>query len=780
MAIVGIMSTSVVAADIDVTPGDGQDAGVISSFTATDSFNPSKGESASLTFTLDQSADVLLYVIDKNYNILHQALNYSTVSPATHIYTWNGISGGQAVADGTYYAKIYTKVAGATIGVLEGVEEIVVTSSDTPVVGDGPQITNLEAVPSSFDPAENEDTEISFDVSEGANVTVNIKDGSTVVRTFSAYDGTDWFTTSEDHSISWNGKNNIGNYLSVGTYTVYVEATNDDGTNSATTTVNVVDEGPASSGVIKDFKLDPKNTWDPADEELEIDFELTDEVKSLTVDAKKGNKVIEILDDEYADDEDYEEEWDGTDEDGDYVDEGTWEIIVRADGDKISRTIEVKYEKPEITEAFVTKESFDPSEDEFTNLVFKVDATAVVTVDVYQGSKKEFTLVDEQDVKKNRYYAVEWDGMDEDGDEVDEGKNWKFKITAESPTDNDVYDYTTVEVDVEEDDVSDKKANVTNDYTAPIVLDEDNDDEMEITFCLDEDAEVTVEIYDGFSTGGSEEAQLLDDVEHDKGCYTYSWDGTDDKGKSLHDDVYTYKIISAVGSHKDTEVGHFVIGNAGDINGGGGSTPSPDPDPDFEGECANYYWDLGYMANNNELCEAIAWVTEEGIFQGYADGSFKPYQNINRVEVTKVILEAFNVDLFPMDGSTLGFSDVEPFGWYMPYVRTAKFYGMLTGDANGSTLRPGDYVNRVELLKIALQASEAFTGYEFATGYYYPGSYADADAGTWFYDYANAAYQYELYAPYVAGGQEYLLPSNYVERGEVALLLFRMSEAGLL
>ena len=124
----------------------------------------------------------------------------------------------------------------------------------------------------------------------------------------------------------------------------------------------------------------------------------------------------------------------------------------------------------------------------------------------------------------------------------------------------------------------------------------------------------------------------------------------------------------------------------------------------------------------------------------------------------------------------------------MPYVRTAVFYGMLDGYGDG-TARLENNVNRVELLKFVLEASNQFTGYEFATGYYYPESaytydfYADVayDSNSmWFYDYANAAYQYELYNTYFVNGQEYLHPAQLVERGEVALLLYRMAKADLL
>ncbi len=801
MAILGLLSTSAFALAGDPQPGgNGGAVSYIDNFSVTPAtFNASKSESAKVEFDLSQAATVYVYVVNEKYEIVGTLWDNVAAQAGHLVATWYGKVGnlqtGAALADGKYQVKAFALSNNAILDF----DYKDVSIASTPVVNEqAPKISNLKADPLTFSAAGNEDTEISFNVDKDAYLTVAIKKADTTVKTFADYDN-DWYKSTETHSINWNGKDNDAKLVTDGTYTVSVTAKDDNGTNTSTTSIEVKTTTTASKGVIKDLKLDPKTDWDPTDEELSIEFELTSDVKSLTIEAKQGNKVIEILDDEWADDDDYEETWDGTDDDGDYVDEGTWEITVRADGDKVMQTVQLAYEKSEITSAFVTKESFDPSEDEFTNLVFKVDAASVVTVEVYKGSKKEFTLVDEEEVKKNRYYAVEWDGMDEDGDEVDFAKDWKFKITAENSTDDDIFSTATVEVDVEEDETSDKKSNVTNDYTDPIVFDEDGEDTMTIYYNIDEEAEVYLAIYKGESTSGKTEIELLDYVSQEAGSHNVEWNGKNDKNKELKDGIYSYKLISKIGSHKETETGKFVVGNSGAIKD---EPPVVEPPvveppvveppvvepPSVELECAFYYSDLNYMASDEELCEAISWVTERGIFSGYSDGTFKPYQNINRAEVLKVVLEAFDVDLLPVNGSTEGFKDVDPYAWYMPYVRTAVANSMLDGYSDG-TVKLENSVNRVELLKFVLEASKSFTGYEFVTGYYYPTDYyyydiyADVpyDQSTmWFYEYANAAFQFDLYNTYYSNGKEYLKPAQLVERGEVALLLYRMYQAGLL
>lgn len=799
MAIAGVVLSATSTAFADL-PGGSGDAGMITAqkVSAT-SFKPSNKETITVSFDLKSDVDVRAYVLDSKNAEVATFKNWEPEKAGNVVYTWYGrignIEAGSPLAAGVYTIRIYARDLDKNI--LDQEDLTVEIKTDV-----SPKITGLEAKPSSFSTEKSATTEIYFTTTKIAYVKVYIQDSTlTTVRNFSQYDGESADVSVGTQSVTWDGKNDQGEVLPFGKYTVLAEISNIDGKNTYTTEVTLTTFAPVSSGIIEDFKLVPSEkedeVWDPTDEELEISFELTNSTSALTIKASNGKgSPIEIVDDEFVDDGDYTEYWDGTDDDGDYVDEGVWTITIKAGANsEISETVKVEYEEPSITESFVTKDSFDPSENEFTNLVFKVNSTSVVTVDVYKGPKKEFTLLKDEEVRKNRWYSVIWDGMDEEGDEVDFGTDWKFVITAENSTEDDVLDSETVEVDVEEDDVSDSKSNVTNDFTEPVVLDEDSSDVMYFSYCNDEDAEVYLAVYEGKATStGKAETVLLDYVSQDAGCSTIEWNGNTDKGKQVKNGVYTYKLVSKIGSHKDTEIGRFVVGNAGTIDE---VDPEPIPDPVYpepvddvvlpiSEDCSFYYNDLNYITEEDELCTAIAWATEEGIFSGYWDGTFKPYQTINRAEVTKVVLEAFGQKLLPINGSNEGFSDVDAYAWYMPYVRTAKYYGMLSGYPDG-TLKLENSVNRVELLKLVLEASNAFTSYEWATGYYYPTDmyyYYDVNpydpSESWFYEYANAAYQYNLYNPYIVDGKEYLMPAQNVERGEVALLLYRMAKAGLI
>lgn len=678
-----LLSTNAFALDI-IGPETGT-GGFIDNFKVTPiTFNPSKGEVATVSYTTGQSLSLYTYVINSNYEIVATFLNYNTLPAGNVSHTFTGkTEGGTLLPEGKYVAKAFAAKGGAVVD----------------------------------------------------------------------------YETAEFSIVSTTPTNGSGG------------------------------NGSTSSGMIQDVTLDPSGSWDPNEEELQIEFSLDEEVDELMVVAKKGSKEVELLDENNANDETFEIEWDGTDDDGDFVSAGTWEIIIMADNDKVTKSINVVYGSPEVTDIFVTKDSFDPSEGEKVFLVFRLEEDSVVTVDLMKGSKRETTLIDEEDTDGDKWYAVEWDGTDDDGDEVDDDDDWKFRLTAENENQNDGKDVKTVDVDVKEDKVSSKKANITNDFIQPIILDEDKSSSFVISYCLDDSAEVSITIHQGKGASGKEVVELLDEVSQSSGCHTVKWNAEDKKGKDLNDGIYSYKIISKTsGSNKDTETGRFVVGDSED-DGKKTPTPkkpSPKPQPPVtdgeEGKCKFYYSDLGPMSDENELCQAIGWATEMGVFNGYPDGTFRPYADINRAEVLKAVFLAFGTKVFPGDddeNDDAGFNDVNPSAWYMPYVKTAKFYSMLDGYNGGTQARLENSINRVELLKFVLEASRSFTGYEFVTGV---NNYADVGEGNaaWFYQYASTAYHYELLDSYIVNGQEFLKPTLTVERGEVALLLFRMFKAGLL
>ncbi|MBA4336896.1 hypothetical protein C0416_03960 [bacterium] len=112
------------------------------------------------------------------------------------------------------------------------------------------------------------------------------------------------------------------------------------------------------------------------------------------------------------------------------------------------------------------------------------------------------------------------------------------------------------------------------------------------------------------------------------------------------------------------------------------------------------------IAVDDPYCPAITYVRAQGIFSGYPDGTFGAELEINRAETVKVITLGFNYDIIADDGTNLGFSDAEVGSWYIRYLATAKADGIIEGYPDG-TFKPADTVNYVEMMKIFLETASA-------------------------------------------------------------------------
>lgn len=143
--------------------------------------------------------------------------------------------------------------------------------------------------------------------------------------------------------------------------------------------------------------------------------------------------------------------------------------------------------------------------------------------------------------------------------------------------------------------------------------------------------------------------------------------------------------------------------------------------------------DAGKIRNKN----AVEFLQQRGILGGYADGSFKPENSINRAESIKVLLEALGEK--PSTGE-LGreFSDVHKDDWFAGYVKKAKENGVVKGYEDGS-FRPTQTVNQAELLKIAFQSFGInLSGYAVST---LPNN---ADTNAWYAVYLQYAVDHDL------------------------------------
>jgi len=90
------------------------------------------------------------------------------------------------------------------------------------------------------------------------------------------------------------------------------------------------------------------------------------------------------------------------------------------------------------------------------------------------------------------------------------------------------------------------------------------------------------------------------------------------------------------------------------------------------------------------------------IISGRDNGAFDPASTLNRAELAKIIVTAFDI---PAKAAVAGsFSDVQPGDWYAGYVQSVKDAGIVAGYPDG-TFKPGQAVNRAEATKMLLEAA---------------------------------------------------------------------------
>lgn len=134
--------------------------------------------------------------------------------------------------------------------------------------------------------------------------------------------------------------------------------------------------------------------------------------------------------------------------------------------------------------------------------------------------------------------------------------------------------------------------------------------------------------------------------------------------------------------------------------------------------------------------QAISFLKNEGVIEGYPDGSFKPENSVSRVEVLKFILEGIDAEI--ANTNSLPFTDTENGTWYADYLQTAIYLGIVDGYPDGS-FKPGNTVNKVEFLKMLINAMDVDVNPEIG---YLP--FDDVDKDHWFAPYVQFAYRRNL------------------------------------
>lgn len=160
---------------------------------------------------------------------------------------------------------------------------------------------------------------------------------------------------------------------------------------------------------------------------------------------------------------------------------------------------------------------------------------------------------------------------------------------------------------------------------------------------------------------------------------------------------------------------------------------------------------------------AITTLHEQGIINGYEDGSFKPERTVTRAEMLKIVLLAMRVE--PIAEPPTQFNDLQPGVWYEAYIGTATKLGIVGGYGDGS-FQPNRVVTRVEGLKILLNAKKVLLTAPTTQ------TFTDVPINEW----------YAPYVQYVVDHHLLDIPGNTfgkdegLRRKDIAQMIFTMGE----
>jgi hypothetical protein len=103
------------------------------------------------------------------------------------------------------------------------------------------------------------------------------------------------------------------------------------------------------------------------------------------------------------------------------------------------------------------------------------------------------------------------------------------------------------------------------------------------------------------------------------------------------------------------------------------------------------------VPRDHPFFEFIETTYDRGILSGYSDGTFRPFYNVTRGQLTKMVVEAQGWGLYSPPSPT--FEDVPLDHPFYAYIETAYRHGIISGYGDG-TFRPFNDATRGQISKI--------------------------------------------------------------------------------
>jgi hypothetical protein len=159
--------------------------------------------------------------------------------------------------------------------------------------------------------------------------------------------------------------------------------------------------------------------------------------------------------------------------------------------------------------------------------------------------------------------------------------------------------------------------------------------------------------------------------------------------------------------------------------------------------------------------EPVKWLFCRGAISGYADGTFRPYNNTTRGQLTKIVVlaEGWPIDL----AGAPHFRDVDSSNPFYDHIETAVNRGIITG-YDDRTFRWGNNVTRGQLAKIIVLA-EDWPLIDSQTP-----TFTDVPRDHTFYQHIETAFRHNAITGYE---DRTFRPANNATRGQISAIVHR-------
>ena len=191
--------------------------------------------------------------------------------------------------------------------------------------------------------------------------------------------------------------------------------------------------------------------------------------------------------------------------------------------------------------------------------------------------------------------------------------------------------------------------------------------------------------------------------------------------------------------------------------------------PDLEQEAHPPVWPFTDVSDTDWCYDAVAYVHERGIMNGYSQDTFGPQNRLSRAQLAQIL---YNLEGRPQTDSVSGsYGDLTPGAWYEDAISWAVKSGVLSGYGDGN-MRPNQAVSRQQLAAMLYRYAQ-HKGNDVSQS-------ADLDG---FQDrdqvaaYAQAPLQWAVAAGIVNGtSADTLSPNGSASRAQTAVMLMRFCD----